>query len=193
MINIYINISLNNTKVPSNQKSLNGLKSIFAGGFRYEPILQNYSTITTTEASLNLNLDNPQNFKFQTSISDLEKTDFCLFIGTNPRFEASTLNLRFRKIFRKGNTSFAAIGGNFASTYPINFLGLSAKTLLSIAKGTHPIYKTLAQAKKPTIIFGAKVLERFDGEGIQTLLNDLSSNFYKQFQKKLSINLLHTD
>ena len=54
-----VNISLNNTKVPSNQKSLNGLKSIFAGGFRYEPILQNYSTINTTEASLNFNLQNP--------------------------------------------------------------------------------------------------------------------------------------
>ena len=145
------------------------------------------------DRSLKLNLDNPKNYKFQTSISDLDKTDFCLFVGTNPRFEASTLNLRFRKIFRKGNTSFAAIGGNFASTYPINFLGLSAKTLVSIAKGTHPIYKTLGQSKNPTIIFGAKVLERFDGEAIQTLLNDLSSNFYKQFQKKLSVNLLHTD
>jgi hypothetical protein len=53
------NISLDNTKVPSNQKSLNGLKSIYAGGFRYEPILQNYSTINTTENSLIFNLENP--------------------------------------------------------------------------------------------------------------------------------------
>ena len=50
------NISLNNTKVPSNQKSLNGLKAIYAGGFRYEPILQNYSLPNTTHSSLNFNL-----------------------------------------------------------------------------------------------------------------------------------------
>jgi hypothetical protein len=54
-----INISLDNTKNPSNQKSLNGLKSIYAGGFRYEPILQNYSTIQTTQTSLLFNLENP--------------------------------------------------------------------------------------------------------------------------------------
>ena len=53
------NIALDNTKVPSNQKSLNGLKSIYAGGFRYEPILQNYSTIQTTQTSLIFNLENP--------------------------------------------------------------------------------------------------------------------------------------
>jgi hypothetical protein len=54
-----INIALDNTKFPSNQKSLNGLKPIYAGGFRYEPILQNYSTINTTQASLIFTLENP--------------------------------------------------------------------------------------------------------------------------------------
>ena len=54
-----VNIALDNTKVPSNQKSLNGLKSIYAGGFRYEPILQNYSTIQTTQTSLLFNLESP--------------------------------------------------------------------------------------------------------------------------------------
>ena len=65
------------------------------------------------DKALKLDFDNPQNYKFQTSISNLEKTDFGLFLGTNPRFEASTLNLRFRKIFRKGNTSFVSVGSSF--------------------------------------------------------------------------------
>lgn len=162
--------------------------------FSIRDLANNYGfSFLGLDRSLKLNLDNPQNYKFQTSISDLEQTDFCLLIGTNPRLEASTLNLRLRKIFRKGKTSFAAVGGNFASTYPIKFLGLSAKTLVSIANGSHPIYQTLAQAKKPSILLGAKVFERFDSEVIQSLLNDLSSNLYKQFQKKLSLNVLHTD
>lgn len=145
------------------------------------------------DKALKINMDNPLNYRFQNSISDFEKTDFCLFIGTNPRFEASTLNLRLRKIFRKGNASFASIGGNFASTFPINFLGLSPKTLVSIAEGKHPVCKSLAQAENPKIILGSKLLERTDGFVIQDLLNGLVSSFYTIFNKKLSVNLLHTE
>jgi len=36
-----IDIILDDNKSPSNQQKLDGLKSIFSGGFRYEPILQN--------------------------------------------------------------------------------------------------------------------------------------------------------
>jgi hypothetical protein len=36
------NIALENINQPSKQKPLNGLKPIYAGGFKYEPILQNY-------------------------------------------------------------------------------------------------------------------------------------------------------
>lgn len=46
------NISLDNTKSPSNQKSLNGLKPIFAGGFRYEPILQNFSNLNSVHSGI---------------------------------------------------------------------------------------------------------------------------------------------
>jgi hypothetical protein len=42
------NVALDNINQPSKQKSLNGLKPIYAGGFRYEPILQNYSTAVST-------------------------------------------------------------------------------------------------------------------------------------------------
>lgn len=145
------------------------------------------------DKALKLDLDNPQNYKFQTSISNLEKTDFGLFLGTNPRFEASTLNLRFRKIFRKGNTSFASVGSSFDSTFPINFLGLSPKTLALIAEGKHPICKTLAQSKNPAIIYSSKVLERMDGLVLQSLLKDLESVFSTLFNKTLNINLLHTE
>lgn len=40
------NIALENINQPSKQKSLNGLKPIYAGGFKYEPILQNFVTQT---------------------------------------------------------------------------------------------------------------------------------------------------
>jgi hypothetical protein len=47
-----VNVALDNVNQPTKQKALNGLKSIYAGGFRYEPILQNASTITSNWSSI---------------------------------------------------------------------------------------------------------------------------------------------
>lgn len=50
------NISLDDINKPSKQKALNGLKGIYAGGFRYEPIYQNYSkTSVTSHTTLKFN------------------------------------------------------------------------------------------------------------------------------------------
>jgi hypothetical protein len=46
------NIALENINQPSKQKSLNGLKSIYAGGFKYEPILQNYSNTNSAWSNI---------------------------------------------------------------------------------------------------------------------------------------------
>jgi hypothetical protein len=43
--NTLANVSLFDVNKPSNQKLLDGLKPIYAGGYRYEPILQNYQTV----------------------------------------------------------------------------------------------------------------------------------------------------
>lgn len=51
------NISLDNINQPAKQKRINGLKPIYAGGFRYEPILQNYSLEGDIHSSLIFNLD----------------------------------------------------------------------------------------------------------------------------------------
>jgi hypothetical protein len=40
-----VNVALDNINQPTKQKRLNGLKPVYAGGFRYEPILQNVANI----------------------------------------------------------------------------------------------------------------------------------------------------
>lgn len=57
-----VNIALDNINPTLNQKSLNGLKPIYAGGFRYEPILQNYSLSGSLHSSLIFNLDQEISF-----------------------------------------------------------------------------------------------------------------------------------
>ena len=62
------NIALENINQPSKQKPLNGLKPIFAGGFKYEPILQNltepgipYSSSLQFSLLNDIEIDNPNN------------------------------------------------------------------------------------------------------------------------------------
>jgi len=91
-----VNVALDNTKFPSNQKSLNGLKSIYAGGFRYEPVLQNYSTSNTPHNSLNFNLtqeltiQNP-NIGSQVTAS-VNRLDVINFSLSNPITISPSLN-----------------------------------------------------------------------------------------------------
>jgi NADH-quinone oxidoreductase subunit G len=145
------------------------------------------------DKSFKLNFDNPETYKFQALLKDFEKVDYCLLIGTNPRFEASILNLRLRKIFRRGSFSLASIGGNFTTTFPLDFLGLSSKTVVAIAEGKHPICKALVKAKNPAIIYGLGLLERYDGKCFQTLLNYVGSTFFAVFKRHITLNLLHSD
>jgi hypothetical protein len=53
-----VNVALDNVNQPTKQKALNGLKPIYAGGFRYEPILQNISNTTSNWSSLEFSLLN---------------------------------------------------------------------------------------------------------------------------------------
>lgn len=122
----------------------------------------------------NVNLDNPTQYRWNGQFRDLETADFCLLIGTNPRYEASTLNLRLRKIFRQGTIEFASIGANFSTTFPIQHIGLTSKVLVSLVEGTNPLCKKLARAKNPVIICGSNLLKRHDSLGLLTALKSLA-------------------
>lgn len=137
--------------------------------------------------------DNSATYKFQNQIKDLEKTDFCLLVGTNPRFEASILNLRLRKVFKRGTLEIAAIGGNFDATYPVQFFGLSSKVLLAVAEGKHVLCKSLAKAKNPVIFSGWKLFERSDSLALAELFKFVKSLYSTVFGKVLPINSLSTD
>jgi NADH dehydrogenase/NADH:ubiquinone oxidoreductase subunit G len=145
------------------------------------------------DRELKLLIDSPEDYIFKGEFKDLENVDFCLFVGTNPRFEASTLNLRWRKIYRRGTFQSASIGGNFSTTFPVKSLGLTSKTLLDFVEGKHSACKSLARAKNPLIIFGSFLLERSDAFGLQNLIKILSLNFSAVYCKNIHSNLLHTD
>ena len=146
-----------------------------------------------TEKSLKVNIDNPATYRFESLLTDFEKSDYCLFLGVNPRFEASMLNLRLRKLSRRGEIKFASIGGNFTTNFPVNSLGLTSKTIVELAEGRHSVCKDLSKAKNPLIIYGSSVLERVDGLGLRNTLKTLKNTFYSVYGKNLSLNFLSSE
>lgn len=142
---------------------------------------------------MDLIFDNPNIYKFQLPIKNLEEIDYCLFLGTNPRFEASVLNVRFRKLYRRGNVHFDSIGGTYPTTFPVRSWGLTSTTLIDLAEGKHPICKNLAKSKKPVIVYGSSLLKRFDAVGILNLLSLMQVNYHVVFGSFFYLNPLHND
>ena len=95
-------------------------------------------------APTSLNADYPNNYYFTTPIVDLDKLSSMIFVGVDPRQEASTLNLRLRKIQQGGGSvaldessplSIFSIGATTNPTIKQSSPSLSIKELAAIAMG----------------------------------------------------------
>ena len=116
-------------------------------------------------------------YLFNTTIAGIEDADFCLLIGTNPRFEASLVNARLRKRHRMGGFTVARIGSPADLTYPVVELGAGAQTLSEIADGTHEIAEALKKAEHPMLILGQGALNRSDGNAVLAAARDIVKRY----------------
>lgn len=106
------------------------------------------------------------NYLFNTTIAGIDKADFCLLVGSNPRWEAPVLNARLRKRWMAGGFKVASIGAEVDLTYPVQQLGDSIDAL---TKGD--IAKAFKAAKNPMIIIGAGVYTRKDAAALMNTLH----------------------
>jgi NADH-quinone oxidoreductase subunit G len=113
-----------------------------------------------------LSIDSRSHYIFNTTIEGLEKTDFVLIIGSNPREEAPVLNARLRKNYVTTGLEVGVIGPEVDLTYPATFYENSPLVLSEILSGKHPLSKKLKNAKNPALIIGQGALRRKDGAGI---------------------------
>ena len=116
-------------------------------------------------------------YLFNTTIAGIEEADFCLLIGSNPRFEASLVNARLRKRHRQGGFTVARVGEPADLTYPVTELGAGAQTLSEIADGTHEIADALKNAKRPMLILGAAAVARSDGNAVLAAVRDIIKRY----------------
>ncbi len=105
-------------------------------------------------------------YLFNTTIAGIEQADFCLLIGTNPRWEAPLINARIRKAYLNSDLSVASIGPLYDQGYPVQDLGNDPFILEKIISGKHLICSTLKEAENPMLILGQGPLRRKDGAAI---------------------------
>jgi NADH dehydrogenase/NADH:ubiquinone oxidoreductase subunit G len=134
----------------------------------------NFNIPFVNESNLILNSNIQSLSKFSTTFDDILESDLCLLVGTNPRFEASLLNVRMKKRMSRGLFKVASIGLPEDLTYSSENLGVSIESLISLLEGKHPFCQQLVKAQKPIIILGESALKRKDGIEIQQLVTNLS-------------------
>ncbi len=129
-------------------------------------------------------------YLFNTTIAGIERADFCLLIGTNPRWEAPLINARIRKNYLFTGLPVALIGHFHEQGYPVDHLGNDPLLLEKIMKGKHPICAALKAAKNPMMIVGQGALKREDGEVILGLARQIADK-YEFVHKTKSQNFEH--
>jgi len=131
-------------------------------------------------------------YLFNTTIAGIEEADLCLLIGTNPRYEASLINARIRKRWRRGGFTVGRIGPKDDLTYRVVELGAGPQTLAEVAEGRHEFCERLERAERPMLIVGQGALARPDGEAVLAAARTVAERYGMIKDDWCGFNVLHT-
>ena len=105
-----------------------------------------------------LNTYNRENYLFNSKIKGIEESDLIILIGTNPRFEATILNVRIRKAYVKNKAEIFSLNNVGDLTYPYKLINGDTETIKNISEDNHELSEKIKKANKPLIIFGQSYL-----------------------------------
>jgi len=143
------------------------------------------------EGFSNLDADIRSSYLLNSTIFGVEDTDAVLLVGSNPRAEAPVLNARLRRAHISGGAAVANVGSPLDLTFPVQELGLGAKTLDELESGKHPFCKTLREAKNPMLIVGAGVVAREDRDLLLKKLHAIADSCGIVKEGWNGFNMLH--
>ena len=87
-----------------------------------------------------INFDFRQNFLLNISLLEIEKLDFVILVGLNPRLELPLLNLRFRKSVKYNKSLIVSLGFSYPLTYNYLSLGSNIINLIQILENLGDAY-----------------------------------------------------
>ncbi len=132
-------------------------------------------------------------YVFNTTIAGIESADACLIIGSDPRYEASAINVRLRKRYLQSPFEVAVVGPEIDLTYPYTHIGDDLKLLNAIESGTHEFSTVLQSVKKPMIILGTGALMSNDGPSIHATTKRIAEKYGMMSKDWNGFNVLHTE
>ncbi len=106
-----------------------------------------------------INNDNRENYIFNVNLNGIEHSDLIVLIGTNPRYEATILNLKIRKAYLKNRTAIYSFGDVGDLTYPYKTISSNTESIKNIIENKSELSDKIIKAKKPLIILGQSVLK----------------------------------
>ncbi len=137
----------------------------------------NSKNLEFREKKFYINSDEKMNYIFNSSIQGIEEADLILLIGTNPRFEATMLNARIRKVYKKNNIPIFSIGNPGDLTYEYTNVGNKTDDIKDLIEKKSDFSKKMLFSKKPLIIIGESALELKSGKYI-----------FEEIKKFLNVN-----
>jgi NADH-quinone oxidoreductase subunit G len=139
------------------------------------------------------NINERENYLFNSKINGIEESDLIFLIGTNPRFEATILNARIRKSHVNNLTKILSLSDVGDLTYPYKTLDGKTKTLVDIFEGKSEITKDILNAKKPLIILGESFFRLQFADFLFNLIKNFLTNNKKIGESWNSLNKITTD
>jgi NADH-quinone oxidoreductase subunit G len=139
------------------------------------------------------NINERENYLFNSKINGIEDSDLIFLIGTNPRFEATILNARIRKSYVNNLTKILSLSDVGDLTYPYKTLDGKTKTLVDIFEGKSEITKDILNAKKPLIILGESFFKLQSTDFLFNLIKNFLTNNKKIDESWNSLNKISTD
>jgi NADH dehydrogenase/NADH:ubiquinone oxidoreductase subunit G len=137
---------------------------------------ENQSFIKIKRAeNFKINNDLETNFQLNAASQKLKlnRSNTCLLISNNPRYEGYFLNLTLRQRFLKGDFKCFVVGSLMDLTFPISFLGSNLNIFKSIVEGNNLTCQNLKSSKNPCIVINYELLKRNDGKNTLELLKTL--------------------
>jgi NADH-quinone oxidoreductase subunit G len=116
-------------------------------------------------------------YLFNPTIAGIENADAILIVGTNPRVEASLVNVRIRKRWRLAPLPIGLVGEPADLTYDHDYLGAGPETLSEVIAGRHSFAEKLKAAQRPLVIVGQGALSRPDGAAVLALAAQAAQGF----------------
>nr|YP_010208809.1 NADH dehydrogenase subunit 11 [Skeletonema grevillei]UBA16119.1 NADH dehydrogenase subunit 11 [Skeletonema grevillei] len=146
--------------------------------------------------SNHLNVDLEENFLLNSSLDEdrLAKSDTCMLLGINPRYEGSKLNLKLKSRYVKGNFKTITIGSLSNLTFSSATLSSNVQVLKSLVEGNNLFCQEFVNSSNPVLISNAEIFKREDAYGVSDMVKSLTKhiNSYSQSNGQNQLNILNS-